>query len=135
MKAEIEHDSASLRRYAAAADGILALHAAFALFAVLGAPLVIVDPRIAWVHVPIVAWSSVVNLAHWTCPLTPLERRLRVRAGQSPFEGAWIRHYLEPMVRPLGMPRRMELVAGISVVAWNACLYGVIWYWGPWRAA
>ena len=105
-------------------------HALFVLFAVFGACLVVVDLRVAFVHVPVVVWSSIVNLAHGTCPLTPLEQQLRVRAGQLSFEGDWIKHYIEPWLRPLGMPRRLELVAGVSIVVWNAVLYGAIWVWG-----
>jgi len=118
------------KKLAMAADGVLFAHFVFALFAVLGAFLVPFYLWVAFVHVPVVAWSSIVNLAHWTCPLTPLEKHLRVRAGQSSFEGGWMQHNIEPLVRPLGMPRRLELVAGISIVAWNAFLYGIIW----WRA-
>lgn len=103
-------------------------HALFALFAVLGAPLVLVSPWFAAAHLPVVLWSSVVNLAHWTCPLTPLEQTLRQRAGQGSFEGGWIQHYIEPVLRPLGMPRRLELVAGVSVLGWNLVLYGIIWW-------
>ncbi|MDX1486612.1 MAG: DUF2784 domain-containing protein, partial [Acidiferrobacterales bacterium] len=107
--------------------------AAFALFAVFGAALVVLDPRIVVAHVPAAIWSSVVNLAQWTCPLTPLDRQLRIRAGQSTIEASWTQRYLEPLVRPLGMPRELELVAGISIVVWNTCVYAAIWYWGPWH--
>ena len=108
------------------ADIVLAAHFLFALFAVLGAFLVLLDWRIALLHVPAVVWSSVVNLANWTCPLTPLEKSFRSRAGQETYEGGWIQHYLEPLVRPLGMPRRLELVAGVSIVVWNLLVYGAI---------
>lgn len=113
-----------------AADLILGLHFLFAAFAVFGGFLVLIDWRVAFVHVPTVVWSSVVNLANWTCPLTPLEQELRQKAGQKAFEGSWIRNYIEPLVRPLGMPRRMELVAGVSVVIWNAIVYGMILWRG-----
>jgi len=119
----------ALRNSAIAADVVLVAHALFVLFAVFGALLVVVDYRIVFVHLPVVAWSSIVNLAHGTCPLTPLERQLRIQAGQASFEGGWIQNYIEPWLRPLGMPRRLELVAGISIVVWNALLYGVIWVW------
>ena len=109
------------------ANGVLVLHAVIVFFAIFGALLVLLDWRFAIVHLPIVLWSSIVNLANWTCPLTPLEQRLRVRAGQTSFEGGWIQHYFEPIVRPLGMPRRMELIAGVSVLLWNVLLYGIIW--------
>jgi len=77
-------------------------------------------------HLPAVAWSSIVNLAGWTCPLTPLEQNLRLGAGQPSFEGSWIQKYIEPLVRPLGMPRRLELVAGVAIVVWNAVVYGIV---------
>ncbi|MEQ8859970.1 MAG: DUF2784 domain-containing protein [Pseudomonadales bacterium] len=117
------------RLAAAAADAVLICHALVASFAVFGAFVVFAHPWTAAAHLPIVVWSSVVNLAHWTCPLTPLERTLRRRAGQRAFEGGWIQHYLEPLVRPLGMPRRLELVAGISVLVWNGLLYGALAVW------
>jgi hypothetical protein len=117
--------------YRLAANMILVLHTMVVLFAVLGGLLIMVDVRMALVHLPVVVWSSVVNLAHWTCPLTPLEQWLRLRAGQTSFSGGWIQHYLEPVVRPLGMPRTMELVAGISVIVWNLVVYGLIhWIFG-----
>ncbi len=118
------------RKSAIAADLVLIAHALFVLFAVFGALLVFVDIRIALVHVPVVAWSSIVNLAHGTCPLTPLEQQLRVQAGQPSFEGGWLKNYIEPWLRPLGMPRRLELVAGFSIVLLNAFLYSIIWVWG-----
>lgn len=113
---------------AVAADFVLTFHLLFALFAVFGGFLALVDRRLMFLHIPAVLWSSIVNLVEWTCPLTPLEKKLRHRAGQRAYEGGWIRHYFEPLVRPLGMPRRMELVAGVSVVAWNVIVYAIV-YW------
>jgi hypothetical protein len=110
-----------------AADAVLVVHFLFALFAVFGGFLALADLRVMLVHLPAVVWSSAVNLANWTCPLTPLEKNLRLRAGQQAFQGGWIEHYLEPLVRPLGMPRRMELIAGISVVVWNMMVYAIVY--------
>ena len=111
-----------------AADAVLVGHALFALFAVFGALLTLIDRRVALFHLLVVAWSSLVNLAHWTCPLTPLEQNLRERAGQLGFKDGWLKYYIEPWLRPLGMPRHMELVAGVSIVVWNAFLYGLLFY-------
>ena len=110
------------------ADLVLLSHFLFALFAVLGGFLALADRRVMLVHIPAVVWSSIVNLANWTCPLTPLEKNLRQRAGQRAFEGSWIQHYVEPLVRPLGMPRRMELIAGVSILVWNAIVYGFVFW-------
>jgi len=116
----------STRFSAIAADGVLLLHTLFVAFAVFGALLYLLDPQYLIVHLPVVLWSSVVNLANWTCPLTPLEQSLRRRAGQQSYQGGWMRHYLEPLIRPKGMSRRLEYVAGVSVLVWNIALYVVI---------
>ena len=108
------------------ADLVLILHFAFALFAVLGGFLVLLDWRIVFVHIPTVLWSSIVNLMDWTCPLTPLEKRLREQAGQQGYEGGCIQNYFEPLVRPLGMPRRMEWIAGVSILVWNVIVYAIV---------
>lgn len=112
-----------------AANFVLLLHFAIVLVAVFGAFGVLVDPRWAWIHVPVVAWSSLVNLAGWTCPLTPLENRFRAAARQGGYDGGFVQHYIGSVVYPQGMPRRLELVAGVSVVAWNAVLYACLYAW------
>lgn len=112
-----------------AANVVLLLHFAIVLFAVFGAFGVLADPRWAWIHLPVVAWSSVVNLAGWTCPLTPLENRLRAAAHDDGYDGGFVQHYIGSVVYPQGMPRRLELVAGVSVVVWNALLYACLYAW------
>jgi hypothetical protein len=112
-----------------AASLVLLCHFAFVLLAVFGGFGLLVDLRWAWIHLPVVIWSSVVNLAGWTCPLTPLEKRLRAAADGAGYEGGFVEHYIGPLVYPRGMPRRLELVAGVTIVAWNAVLYGGILWW------
>lgn len=109
-----------------APEAVLAAHFAFVLFAVFGGFLAYADARWAWLHVPAVAWAAVVNLAGWTCPLTPLEQILRRRASIEGYEGGFVAHYIAPLVYPAGMPRRLELTAGISITAWNALVYGAL---------
>jgi hypothetical protein len=112
------------------ADSVLLLHFAFVLFAVLGGIAVFSKQGVAWLHVPVVLWSSMVNFAGWTCPLTPLENLFRLRAGQAGYEGGFIQHYIEPLVYPGGMPRNFELIAGISILAWNGLVYlAALLYW------
>ena len=115
--------------YRIAANLVLLLHFVVVLMAVFGAIGVLINRQWALIHVPIVVWSSVVNLAGWTCPLTPFENRLRAAANESGYEGSFIEHYIGPIVYPRGMPRRLELVAGITVAIWNALLYGCIYWW------
>ncbi len=108
--------------YRAAADAVLVTHFAFVLFALFGGLLVLVSRTWVWIHLPAVLWSSVVNLASWTCRLTPLEQACRQRAGKS-YAGGFIEHYVGSLVYPQGMPRRLEWIAAFSVLLWNALVY------------
>jgi hypothetical protein len=121
--------------YRVGADLVLFTHFLFAAFAVFGGMLLFHNLSWAWVHVPVVLWSSVVNLMSWTCPLTPIEKTLRLRAGQTGYAGGFIQHYIGPAVYPRGMPRQLELVAGISIVVGNALVYAAAITWsGRWPA-
>lgn len=111
-----------------AASAVLLFHFLFVLFAVFGGFGLLLDARWAFVHLPVVLWSSLVNLADWTCPLTPLENRCRAAAKQGGYEGGFVQHYLGPLVYPRGMPRRLELIAGFSILAWNSIVYAAV-YW------
>lgn len=112
--------------YRVGADLVLCVHLAFVAFAVFGGFLVCCDPGWTWVHISIVLWSSVVNLMSWTCPLTPIEQTLRRRAGASGYSGGFVQHYVGRLVYPRGMPRQLELVAGVSVVVGNVLVYALM---------
>jgi hypothetical protein len=110
-------------RYRFAADFVLLAHFLFAAFAVFGGLLLLDSTQWAWLHLPVVAWSAIVNLKGWTCPLTPLEKD---------YDGGFIQHYVGRAVYPRGMPRRLELVAGVSILAGNALVYAAILAWKGW---
>ncbi len=113
-----------------AADAVLGLHFGFVLFVVAGGLLVLRWPRLAWIHAPAFVWGSIVNLMSWTCPLTPLENHFRRLAGEAGYGGGFIEEYIAPIVYPAGMPRELELVAGVSLPLWNLVVYGlVLWRW------
>lgn len=38
-------------------------------------------------------------------------------------------HYIGPLVYPRGMPRQLELMAGVSILAWNALVYAAVLLW------
>ena len=115
--------------YRIAADIVLLSHFVFVVFAVFGGALVFLTPAVVWVHLPVVVWSARVNLTGWTCPLTPLEQSLRTWAGQSGYKGGFVEHYIGRLVYPRGMPRQMELAAGVSVLAWNVVVYAIVLFW------
>jgi asparagine N-glycosylation enzyme membrane subunit Stt3 len=112
------------------ADTVLLIHFAFVFFAVFGGISVLYKRSLAWFHIPVVLWSSVINLGGWICPLTPLENYFRSQAGRAGYEGGFVQHYIESLVYPGGMPRNFELIAGISILAWNGLVYlFVLLYW------
>ncbi len=111
-----------------AADALVVLHLAFALFVVFGGLLVWRWPRWAWVHVPAFAWGAVIEFNNWVCPLTPLEQRFRVAAGEAGYSGGFVEHYLLPLLYPEGLTREIQLGLGLFVLAVNALVYGV-WLW------
>jgi hypothetical protein len=100
------------------------VHAGFLAFVVLGGFLVLRRPRLAWLHVPAVLWGAAIEFTGWICPLTPLENRLRARAGAGSYEGGFIEHYILPVVYPEGLTREMQIGFGIGVLALNLALYG-----------
>jgi hypothetical protein len=106
-----------------AADLVVALHLAFILFAVFGALPVTRWPRIAWAHLPALAWAAGIMAVGGVCPLTPLEQRLRAEAGEASYSGGFIAHYIEPVIYPPGLTRDMQLGGAALLLAMNALVY------------
>lgn len=108
------------------ADAVVLIHLAFILFVAVGGLLVFRWPRLAWAHVPAVAWGALIELAGWICPLTPLENRLRAASGDAAYAGGFIDRYLVPFVYPAGLTRGTQLVLGAAVIVGNLVIYGTL---------
>lgn len=109
---------------AIAADLVVAFHAAFILFAVLGAALLVRWPHLVWLHLPALAWGLWIEASGRICPLTPIEMEFREAAGQRGYPGGFIDHYLTPIIYPAGLTRDTQLVFGGILIAVNALFYG-----------
>jgi hypothetical protein len=109
------------------ADALLLLHGLFIAWVVLGGLAVWARPRLVWLHLPCAAWGAAIELAGWVCPLTPLEQRWRVAAGEAGYAGGYIEHYLTAAIYPDGLTRDVQVALGLAVVAINAALYGAAW--------
>ena len=109
-----------------AADAVVIIHFLFILFVVLGGILVLKWRWIIWLHIPCAIWGVLIEFFGWICPLTPLENKLRVEAASSGHSGAFIDHYIMPIVYPSGLTRGMQLVLGISVIAFNIFVYVLV---------
>ena len=108
------------------ADFIIIIHFGFIVFIVLGGLLVFRWPKLMWLHLPAVAWGVVIELAGFICPLTPLENRLRIAAGESGYSSGFIDQYLIPVVYPDGLNRPTQIALGALVISINLVLYGVV---------
>jgi len=69
--------------YRLLADAVVLIHLGFVAFVVFGGLLVLRWHRLAWLHVPAVAWGVGIELVGGVCPLTPIENGLRAMGGGS----------------------------------------------------
>jgi hypothetical protein len=109
------------------ADFVLVLHAGFVAFVMLGGLLVLRWPRVAWVHLPVVAWGAGIEFAGGICPLTPLENHWRRLAGEAGYGGGFVEHYLLAALYPHGLTRTVQVALGLLVLGVNAALYARAW--------
>ncbi|OGQ87280.1 MAG: hypothetical protein A2512_12910 [Deltaproteobacteria bacterium RIFOXYD12_FULL_56_24] len=112
--------------YRLAADGVLLLHLAFTLFAVLGGLLVLRRPSLLWWHLGTVLWGAVIEWADWICPLTPLENFLRERGGEAGYAGGFIEHYLDLFLYPANLPVELRYLLCLGLVTVNLIIYGYV---------
>ena len=81
-------------------------------------------PDIAFVHIPAVVWGTLTGINSWVCPLTPLEQKLRLAAGEEGYSGGFIEHYITPLIYPEGLTPEIQLLLTLLVVLVNVALYG-----------
>jgi len=110
------------------ADAVLLLHLAFIVFVLSGALLVCKFPRLAWLHLPAVAWGAGIEISGAVCPLTPLENRLRWLAGEAGYPGSFVANYLLPVIYPHELSREFQAVLGVSVVVLNILAYAWLYH-------
>jgi hypothetical protein len=113
--------------YSFLADVLLVLHLAFIIFVMLGGLLLLKWRWLIYLHLPAVAWGILVELFGWLCPLTPLEQRFRILAGETGYSGGFVQHYLLPVIYPAGLTREVQILIAISVITINLVIYSVIY--------
>ena len=112
--------------YRALADLVLVIHVAFVLFVVLGGLLVLRRPRLAFIHIPAAIWGILIEYLGWICPLTPLENSFRRSGGEAGYTGAFIEHYIQPVLYPAGLTRGTQIVLGSLALVFNLTAYGLV---------
>jgi hypothetical protein len=90
------------------ADAVVVLHLAFVVFVIAGGFLSWCFPRVVWI-----------------CPLTPLENRLRISAGDAGYEGGFVEHYIVPIIYPPGLTHSSQIGLGGLVILLNMVAYAV----------
>ena len=113
--------------YAALAGVVVALHLAFVAFVVFGAALALRWRWMPLVHVPAASWGVVIEWTGGICPHTPLENRLRVRAGEAAYEGDFVDRYLIATLYPEALTRDIQMLIGGLVLVLNVALYAIVW--------
>ena len=108
--------------YSVLADLVVLGHLAFVLFVALGGLPAIRWPRVAWVHLPALAWGVVVELFRLTCPLTPLENRLRRAGGAQGYGGDFIEHVARRVLYVEITPD-VQIALGLVLLAANVVIY------------
>ena len=116
--------------YRLLADAVLLLHLAFIAFATFGALAVWRWPRLAWLHLPVLAWAAYVVIAGETCPLTPLENALRRAGGEAGYRLSFIERYLLPLIYPDAvqgeMGRGLQAALGVGLLLLNLAAYAIV---------
>ncbi len=113
--------------YRLLADAVVLLHLSFVAFVMLGGLLVLRRPRLAWLHLPAVAWGAWIEFSGALCPLTPLENHLRALGAQTGYGGGFVEHYLLAALYPEGLTQEAQWTLGILALAVNAGIYRHLW--------
>ena len=108
-----------------AADAVMIVHLAFVVFVVVGAMLTWRWPRAAAAHLVAATYGTVILLVGFTCPLTPLEKALRARAGGAGYDGGFVEHYVVGVLYPGELTSGVQAATVFGLLAINAGAYAV----------
>jgi hypothetical protein len=108
--------------YGFLADLVVVVHVAFILFVAVGGLLALRWPRLLMIHGPAVVYAAAIITIGFECPLTDLEKYFRRLAGQSPYAGGFIKHYLNNVIYPGSLTPYLRAVAAACIVVAYAVL-------------
>ena len=111
-----------------AADLLLLIHLGFILFAILGGLLAFKWRNIIWLHIPCALWGIGIELTGGICPLTPLENKLRVAAGETGYSAGFIEHYITPVIYPGGLSYKIQILLATLLLAINIVVYYLVFF-------
>ena len=109
--------------YAISVDLVVAFHFLWIVFLIFGALAGRYFQWVKWVHISALAFSLLIQLLSWTCPLTHLELWLRARHDPSmTYTGSFIAKVLEQWVY-LQVSQTAILIGTSMVILFSGWLY------------
>ena len=99
------------------AEFVVVVHFLFVAFVAIGALLALKWPWLVWLHVPVVVWAAAIVSIGFTCPLTPLEKYFRRRAGEGAYKGGFIDHYIRDVVYPGEFTNYARVIVALTIIA------------------
>lgn len=108
------------------AAAVVATHAAYLIYQMCGGLLGLRDRRWLWPHIAAVTWGVLIVAVQGNCPVTRLEKWLHVQAGDPPYSGSFLDHYVFGRYLPDGS---QPWVYGLHLVVIVLCyvLVGRAW--------
>ncbi len=116
--------------YRIAADTLVVVHLAFVTFVVFGGLLLLLWPRLIWVHLPAALWGAAIEFLGFICPLTPMENYFRRQAGLAEYHTGFVERYVLPLLYPERLTRSLQISLGLGVVIINVGIYA--WLYRRW---
>ncbi len=108
------------------ATAVATIHVAYVVFVVLGSILVLIWPKLLWIHLAAVIWAALTMFFDLGCPLTPWEKNYWVRGGRVPYDEGFLQHHvLRTRFDPEHARRNHALLGGFVLVL-NVAVYGFI---------
>lgn len=104
---------------------VVTLHYLFIAAAIFGGVAVLRRPWLAFIHIPIFVWAVLIAFTPLGCPLTILEKSLRIRAGWVVYSGGFLSRYVDPGLATLGLGALVRYF-GYLVLGLNVVLYGML---------
>ena len=115
-------------RYLRLARLVAFVHIGYALFAALGGLLVLRYRWLLWPHLVALFWALGTLSLDWGCPLTPLEKSLRERAGVPSYEPGFVQHYFLRTNYSESAARRVHLLLALVILLVNVLVYDLIFH-------
>ncbi|TML84711.1 MAG: DUF2784 domain-containing protein [Actinobacteria bacterium] len=102
--------------YRLLADLVVGVHLVYLAFVAVGGALAWRWRRLVWPHLAALTVAFVSVTVGFDCPLTNVEKWLRRRAGDHPYHGGFIDHYVVGTLVPRGDDRLVQVVIALTAL-------------------